>query len=189
MVRTPVRTRATTLPGQRRPRSGPSHSPEREIRRPLRFWYVPLLLAVVMPLLLWAGLNGAVVVLANRDVGTAAAPVVAPAPAPDQALLDAAIGLVQNASCLPAQSAIQGQPAYAGATWTAYRSEADSHAYFVAAADPTTEHLLGIWQVEGGQVTRLQDNRCAGLPAGTPVRLAEAAVLLSPHRLGAATGR
>jgi hypothetical protein len=157
-------------------------------RRPLRFWYVPLLLAVLLPLLLWAGLNVAVVIVSDRDLGAVpASPEIAPTPAPDQPLLDAAVGLVRTTVCAPAQSAVQAQAALAGATWSARRSEADSHAYYVAAADPTTQHLFGIWQVEGGAVTRLQDDHCPGIPAGPPARLAEAAVLFSPHRLGAGT--
>jgi hypothetical protein len=149
-----------------------------------------LLLAILLPLLLWAGANVALVILANRDLGAIATQAVeAATPAPDQPLLDAATNLVQTSACAPAQSSIQAQPAFVGADWTARRSEADSHAYYVAAADPITQHLLGIWQVEGGQVLRLQDDHCPGLPTGTPDRLAEAAVLFSPHRLGTATGQ
>jgi hypothetical protein len=156
----------------------------------LRFWYVPLLLAILLPLLLWAGANIALVVFANRDLGAIATQaVLAATAAPDQALLDAATNLVQSAACAPAQTSIQAQPGLFRADWTARRSEADSHAYYVAAADPMTQHLLGIWQVEGGQVLRLQDDHCPGLPGGTADRLAEAAVLFSPHRVGTASGQ
>lgn len=153
--------------------------------RRLRLWYLPLLLAVLLPLLAWAGVNVAAVALANRDLGAAlAVPAVSPTAAPDQALLTASIALVQSSPCLPARGSVQAQPALAGARWIARRSEADSHAYYVAAADPVSEHLLGIWQVEGGQVLRLQDNACPAIPAGPAARLAEAAVLFSPNGRG-----
>ncbi|HEV7214126.1 MAG TPA: hypothetical protein VGP33_03300 [Chloroflexota bacterium] len=143
---------------------------------------------MLLPLLLWVGANVAVVVLANRDLGDAATrPLATPTAAPDQALLDAAITLVQESPCLPAQRAVQAQPALAGARWSARRSAADSHAYYVAAADPVSERLLGIWQVEGGQVLRLQDPSCPAIPTGPPARLAEAAVLFSAHQ--GATGQ
>lgn len=186
MARTPVRARATGPAAQRATRPTRRREHGQRARQPLRFWYVPLLLAVLLPLVLWAGMNVAAVVLANRDLGGAPArPLAAPTAAPDQALLTAAISLVQTSPCPPAPAALQAQPTFAGATWTARRSEANRHAYYVAAADPATEHLLGIWQVEGGQVWRLQDSACPALPAGPPARLAEAAVLFSPHRPGA----
>jgi hypothetical protein len=187
MARTPIQSKPPPLSSEQQPHSKPRATDGHKGRRPLRFWYVPLLLAVLLPLVLWAGLNVAVVILSNRDLGTAAIqPVATPTAVPDQPLLDAAVSLVQATPCLPGQTAIQSQSSYRSASWSARRSEADSHAYFVAAADPMTDHLLGIWQVEGGEVVRLQDEHCPGIPAGTPVRLAEAAVLFSPHRLGAA---
>lgn len=189
MAPTPVRSRAPILPSQHQPRRS-ARTASKQRRRGLRFWYVPLLLAVVLPLLLWAGLNVAVVVFANRDLaGTAAPAALTPTPAPDQPLLDAAIKLVQDMTCLPASSAIKAQPAFARANWIARRSEADPHAYYVAATDATTEQLLGIWQVEGGQVARLQADQCSGIPAGTPARLAEAAVLFSVHHVGSGIGQ
>jgi hypothetical protein len=188
MARTPVPAKPSAFPSEQQPRLTTRTKYGAKAQRSLRFWYVPLLLAVLLPLLLWAGLNLAVVIVSNRDLGTASSqPDAAPTPAPDQPLLDAAIGLVQATACAPAPSAIQVQAALAGATWSARRSEADSHAYYVAAADPTTARLLGIWQVEGGAVMRLQDDHCPDIPAGPPARLAEAAVLFSPHRLGAGT--
>jgi hypothetical protein len=188
MARTPIPARPSAFPSAQQPGLTTRAKYGVKAQRSLRFWYVPLLLAVLLPLLLWAGLNLAVVIVSDRDLGAASAPPdIAPTPAPDQPLLDAAIGLVQTTVCAPAQSAIQAQAALSGATWSARRSEADSHAYYVAAADPTTQRLLGIWQVEGGAVMRLQDNHCPGIPAGPPARLAEAAVLFSPHRMGAGT--
>lgn len=158
-------------------------------RRPFRLWFVPLLLAVMLPLLLWATLNLAVVAFAKADVGAAGAQLpAAPTASPDQSLLDAAITQVKATPCLPSGSAVAAQRGLAGATWVARRSAADSHAYYVAAANPLTQHLLGIWQVEGGQVQRLQDAHCPGIPLGPAARLAEAATLLSPHRLGADAG-
>jgi hypothetical protein len=155
-----------------------------------RLWVVPLLLAVVLPLVLWAGLNLAIVLVASADLGSNAEhPVAAPTPAPDQPLLSAAIALAQTAACLPGTRAVAAQSRLAGAQWAAQRSRADPHAYYVAAADPVTHRLLGIWQVEGGQVRRLQDDHCPGLPAGPPERLAEAAVLFSPRGSGAFIGR
>ena len=189
MARTPVRPRPPASPAVQ-PHADLAGARRRRRRRPLRFWYVPLLLAVLLPLVFWAAVNGAVVIVANRDLGSfVAPPEVAPTPVPDQPLLDGAIALVQSFPCAPASGSIQAQPGIVGTVWTARRSEADSHAYYVAAADPVTERLLGIWQVEGGQVLRLQDDHCLGIPAGPPARLAEAAVLFSPHRAGSGMGQ
>jgi hypothetical protein len=76
-----------------------------------------------------------------------------------------------------------------GADWSDRNRAADPHAYYVAAADPLTEHLLGVWRVEGGQVLRLQDDRCLGLAAGPSQSLAESAELFSPHHPKASSGR
>jgi hypothetical protein len=135
-------------------------------------------------------MNVALVVVANRDLGAGAArPDAAPTPAPDQPLLEGAVALVRASPCSPKSGSIQVQPGLVGALWTARRSEADGHAYYVAAANAATERLLGLWQVEGGQVLRLQDDRCPGVPVGPPTRLAEAAVLFSPHHAGVGTGQ
>jgi len=134
----------------------------------------------LLPLVAWAGLNAAFVLFSVRDLGPLPDPTPTAVPA-DAALLSAAVALVQGAPCAPGTGSIGHQAGFAAADWSARRSSADDHAYYVAAAEPTTDELLGIWQVEGGQVTRLQDNRCPGIAAGTPARLAEAAVLFSPH--------
>jgi len=135
---------------------------------------------VLLPLVAWAGLNAAFVLFSVRDLGPLPelTPTAVPADAP---LLSAAIALVQGAPCAPGTDSIGGQAGYSDAHWSAQRSSVDDHAYYVAAADPTSDELRGIWQVEGGQVTRLQDDRCRGIAEGTPARLAEAAVLFSPH--------
>lgn len=179
MGRTPVEPAASPVahPESARPRS---QTRRRRRRRGPRLWYLPLLLAVLLPLVAWAGLNAAFVWFSVRDLGPLPEPTPTAVPA-DAPLLSAAIALVQGASCAPGTESIGGQTGYASARWSALRSAVDDHAYYVAAADPTTDELRGIWQLEGGQVTRLQDNRCPGITVGTPARLAEAAVLFSPH--------
>lgn len=155
------------------PRAG-----RRAKRRGLRFWWLPLALAVVLPFVLWLGLNGAFVLFARQDLGTAVAPAAAAAPNPAQA---AAIQAVQGARCLPGNGTIGGQAAFAGAHWSAVASAVEPAVYYVAAADLATERLLGVWQAGDGQVARLETAQCPGIPAGDAARRSEALVLLSPH--------
>ena len=168
------------------PRAKPEPSTGRAHKRAApRFWYLPLLLAVMLPLALWLAANGAFAIVAVRDLGPAPQTTAALTSA-DQPILTAVTALVQSTACQPGSDGIGEQAPYVGeqapyvgAEWSARRSAANPRAYYVAASDQTTGRLIGIWQVEGGQVLRLQDDRCTGLPAASAANLAEAAILFS----------
>ena len=147
---------------------------------PHRLWWLPLALAVAIALLFLTATNLAFGLFARKDMGTVPTPV-QPAPVPQQAALNAALAFVRSATCLPGSLSVERQPTLQRASWEMRVSAADPHRYFVAAADPTTQHLLDIWVVEGGQVATVAGSLCPGLPRAPTTEVTEAAVLFTPQ--------
>jgi hypothetical protein len=139
--------------------------------------WMPLMLALGFPLLLFVIANVFFAVIAQLDSGR-------PLPAPytpaesQQALLNAAVAVVQAAPCAPLAVPLSS---LRHSSWEARASTADPHRYFVAAIDQSTERLEAIWMVEGGSVSQVYGPHCPGMPLGSSQAESEATAAFAPH--------
>ncbi|MCL4541451.1 MAG: hypothetical protein M1396_03790 [Chloroflexi bacterium] len=143
------------------------------------FW-VPLTFALGFPLVLLVIANVLFAVIARLDLGDSLSAVRAPTVPSEQALLNAAVEVVQALPCTPLAVPLSS---LRHSSWEARVSVTDSHRYFVAAIDQYTERLEAIWMVEGGSVRQVYGPHCPGVPLGSSQAESEATAIFAPQRV------